>query len=762
MFDFSVLILILITFMKTRFPFTFLTLGLACALSLSQTLTAGLMHPDYDLQTYRDFAENRGKYAPDSTQVEIFFKDGKSAGILPRMMSFESVVDQGFAALTGHPQFLASVAHNGGYQEASFTKRFGGDDFYKVIKKNNGWGDKTNYQYDVQVARLDKLVTEAEAVPYMEDEAQLAKLEGKLVIRAGGGTQQVAVTNSEAKNIAGAYEFLTGGTVKFKKVIVVPPTPDEQHPASKYKAYQFQYNLTVDKDPSYPLPIGVLAGDSGSATWAYNEKTKRWEYIGPGQSGGGNGFSQMRGSNAWCVEVIKSYFDPTIKTQSGEPVIWKAPNEKGEGKLTQGSRSWDYHGLATGKKAAAATNDELEATRYLVFEGKPANIQLSAPIDMGAGVLTFQGAYKLTAGENPAFTLNCAGMDIKDKASVTSELTSAAGDEWRKVGKGVLKISGKGDNPVRLNIGEGSVILERENGKAADEVKLVSGRGQVILSNAAQLNAPVVFGVRGGVLDLNGTQATWDKIPHLDTGAEISNKKTNTQSTFTYTGDGAYLGKFSDDMATDKTGKSSTKGQLELVYQPTNPDATWTLQGDLNLSGGVQVKKGQLIIKGTPTLRANKFVDPADWRTAAFRSMGKPVSVEKGASVTLGDHSAVEAAFQMAPESKLSLLDKSLWKGKASFEKGATLRVATGEGAKNRILNIKEETKLIPVLPANADKSKVVILDLGKAPTIKLAAKMADLLILQPEADSAGGTWQKGATPDGMLRAVWTPTGAKN
>ena len=439
--------------MRISHPFFLFPLGLVCALSVSPRAQAGLMHPDYDLQTYRDFAENRGKFAADATEVEINFKDGKRAGILPRMMSFESVVDEGFAALTGNAQFLASVAHNGGYTTASFTKRFGGDDSYRVIKKNNGWGTETNYQYDIQVARLDKMVTEADFIPYMEDEAQLAKLENKLVIRVGGGTQDVAITNEKAKNIAGAYQFLTGGTVKFAKVIVNPPAPNDKNAASKYKAYQFQYNLTVDKNPSNPLPIGVLAGDSGSASWTYNEKNKRWEYIGPGQSGGGNGFSQMRGANAWCVDVIKSYFDPVVTPQAGKPVMWTPANEKGEGKLTQDKRSWNYHGLAAGKQAASASNDELEETRNLIFDGKAAILQLTAPIDMGAGTLTFQGSYTLTPGDNPANTLNSAGMDIKEKSEVISQLTSAAGDEWRKIGKGTLFIQGKGDNPVRLNIG---------------------------------------------------------------------------------------------------------------------------------------------------------------------------------------------------------------------------------------------------------------------------------------------------------------------
>lgn len=738
--------------MKSSLSFSVLSLGLLCILSLPAQ--AGLMHPDYDLQTYRDFAENRGKFAADATNVEITFKDGTKAGVIPRIMSFESVVDQGFASLTGNAQFLATVAHNGGYQDASFTKRFGGDDFYRVIKKNNGWGSETNYQYDIQVARLDKMVTEADFVPYMEDEAQLAKLENKLVIRVGGGTQNVAITNSEAKNIAGAYEFLTGGTLRFAKVIVNPPAPNEKHLASPYKAYQFQYNLKVENDPATPLPIGVLAGDSGSASWTWNDKTKRWEYIGPGQSGGGNGFSQMRGANAWCVDVIKSYFDPTVTAQSGSPVLWHPANEKGEGKLAQGSRSWNYHGLAAGKKAATASLDELEATRSLTFSGKNATIQLIAPIDMGAGTLTIEENHTLTPGKDATASLNCAGMDIKEKATVTSTLTSAEGDEWRKIGKGTLMIRGKGDNPVRLNIGEGAVLLGRDGGKAAAAVKLVSGRGSVILQNDSQLAGPVEFGVRGGVLDLNGTNVTWDAIPHKDTGATLYNGKKRTLSCFTYRGEGAYLGKFNDSEALNPE-RSSRSGKLSVCYDPTNPDSRWDLQGDINIRGTFHVKKGKVTLKGAPVLHANKFIDPNDWRTATFQGAA-PVVLEKGTSFTLGDHSMARASFRVSPEAELAVLDKSNWTGKAILEPGAVLRIATSEGARNRTLDIQGESTLIPVLPEGADKSKTIVLDLGQASLRKQAKQMAACLKPASNNDPAG-KWEVGSTPEGMLRAAWIP-----
>lgn len=596
-----------------------LSLSLFCT---APSLQAGLMHPDYDLQTYRDFAENRGKFAAGKKNIDIHFSDGSKAGTLPEMMSFESVTDGGFAALTGSPQYVLSVAHNGGYQDVSFSKRFGGNDHYKVVKKNNGWGDKTDYTYDVQVARLDKVVTEAAAMPVMVDHDQLKNLAGKLVIRCGGGTQQVAINNNEAKGIAGAYSFLTGGTLIFKNVPVNPPNPQSGAPAAKYNAYQFQYNLTVDKDPNNPLPIGVLAGDSGSAAWTYNTKTKRWEYMGTGQSGGGGGFSQMRAVNDWALDTIAAYNDKPINASEKTPITWQGTDAYGIGILKQGNNTWMYHGLPRGKKAAEAPAEDMDATRNLIFS-TPVTLTLTAPIDMGAASLTFKKNAKLTS-ENPAEnTLNSAGFIVESGATVQSTLTAQPNDEWRKIGKGTFTISGKGNNPAKLNIGEGIVSLNREKGKAAEDIYLTSGRALLRLEKDGQIDKPIRFGARGGTIDLNGINLNWAEIPHVDNGAKIVNKNTKKPSTFTYTGNGTFKGSFGD-----------STGKLNVIYAPAKTDEAWIIQGTLLPSSTLTLEKGSVVLEGYPTPRANNFIDPNDWQIATIKA--GQITVNNGSKLTLG------------------------------------------------------------------------------------------------------------------------------
>ncbi len=59
-------------------------LGAACLLSPAYS---GLMADSIDLQTYRDFAENRGVFGINEKDVPIYDKEGNYVGTIPRMMN---------------------------------------------------------------------------------------------------------------------------------------------------------------------------------------------------------------------------------------------------------------------------------------------------------------------------------------------------------------------------------------------------------------------------------------------------------------------------------------------------------------------------------------------------------------------------------------------------------------------------------------------------------------------------------------------------
>lgn len=710
--------------MKSLSCFTprIIPLGVYLALPLMTELStgvaqAGLMHPEYHLQTYRDFAENRGVFAAGNKNVTVHFKDGSSAGVIPEMMSFESVTDGGFAALTARPQFVFSVAHNGGYQDVSFTKRFGGDDHYRVIKKNNGWGENTDYTYDVQVARLDKLVTEAAPVPVMTDAQLLKNLVGKLVFRVGGGTQAVAITDDKSEHVGDAYTYLTGGTLIFNSIPVNPPNPKSQAPAAKYPAYQFQYNLRTEKDPKNPLPIGVLAGDSGSAAWTYNDKTKRWEYMGTGQSGGGGGFSQMRAANEWCMDVVKSYDNPFIKSSDNATLRWLAPDDSGKGKIMEGKKEWIYQGLPKGKSFAQASLEELEATRNIVFE-TPARVLLESPIDMGSGIVHVEKKTII----NPKTledTLSAGGFIVEKDGLLALSCKGKPGDEWRKTGEGALLIIPPENNPVTLNIGEGVVQLAGMGVQCAEDVKLVSGRGELQLAGNGHLRKPVKFGARGGTLNMAGVDLTWSEIPHLDNGAHITSKRKKDKThekadIFTYRGKGAYYGKFSD-------GGAPSDGLLSLVFFPENQEDTWTLHGHISHKGGTTLNSGTLILEGYPTPHAGNYVDPDDWQTARVETGATPWLIHPGATLVLSHHLDFFGKILVESDAQLVVDPQARIKGIVTLQQGATLHLrlptAPSSSTPTGQASEKASEKALPTLDIQGPVT-LIVSEEGKTKTV--------------------------------------------
>lgn len=116
-------------------------------------------------------------------------------------------------------------------------------------------------------------------------------------------------------------------------------------------------------------------------------------------------------------------------------------------------------------------------------------------------------------------------------------------DRLAKIGKGTLIVEGKGENKGSLKVGDGTVILKQQADannkvKAFSQVGIVSGRSTVVLNDDKQVDPnSIYFGFRGGRLDANGNNLTFEHIRNIDDGARIVNHNTNKTSTVTITGD---------------------------------------------------------------------------------------------------------------------------------------------------------------------------------------------------------------------------------
>ena len=631
-------------------------LGAVCLLTPAY---GGLMSDSFDVQTYRDFAENRGIFDINAKDIAIYDKNGDYVGTIPKMMNFDGLADAhaGEAALVGGPGFIATVSHDYNNQTITFTRRFGATqgtpfyDAYRSVVIKSAWGDKTNYTYDYRVQRLSKIVTEAEYAPYLTDPEYLDNMKGHLVLRAGSGTQSMAVGNGKEERVAGGYSYLTGGTVVFEGQGKVEGTgdPDPEN-AKTYPAYRFWYNFKRPSE-SNPLPSGVLAGDSGSPSYVFNENSGQWEWVGAGQSSGGSGygqFSQMRSGNQWASDYVDSFNLAVSVSEGGGDVLWNVTDADGNGTFVQGDISTDYTGLASGVRGdtstqgTRATDAQIGACSNLIFDGSGGTIVLQGSVDTGAGSVTFNRDYVLSDGGDASRRLNTAGFVVNKGATVTTLLTGASGDEWRKIGEGDMVVSGHGNNAADINVGGSGLLVLDRDGYAAHNVKINGGGVMVRLKGENQLSGEFIFGHRGGVVDMYGHDLSLNAITHLDSGAVFANFLSGSTSTFTFTGSGAqnYLGGFAD-------GGSLQKGQLNVVYAPgTGEGSVWNLSGVILNSGTWTVQGGEVKVSGVHTLHAGGYVDENDWQTAVF-STGT-VLVENGAQFTTGGHSQVISDIQVA------------------------------------------------------------------------------------------------------------------
>ena len=629
-------------------------LGAACLLTPAY---GGLMSDSFDVQTYRDFAENRGIFGINAKDIAIYDKEGNYVGTIPKMMNFDGLADAhaGEAALVGGPGFIATVSHDYNNQTITFTKRFGATqgtpfyDEYRSVVIKNAWGNQTNYTYDYRVQRLSKIVTEAEYAPYLTDPEYLDNMQGRLVLRAGSGTQAIATGNGKQDTVSGGYSYLTGGTLVFEGQASVPGTgePDPEN-AKTYPAYRFWYNFKKPSE-SNPLPIGVLAGDSGSPSYVFNENSGKWEWVGAGQSQGGSGygeFSQMRSGNQWASDYVDS-FNRTISVAASGDMLWNVTDADGNGTFVQGNATMDYIGLASGVRGdtstqgTRATDAQIGACSNLIFDGSGGTIVLQGSVDTGAGSLTFNRDYVLSDGGDSSRRLNTAGFVVNKGATVTTLLTGTSGDEWRKIGEGDLIVSGHGNNAADINVGgSGLVVLDRD-GYAAHNVKLNGGGVMVRLVGENQLSGEFIFGHRGGVVDMYGHDLTLNAITHLDSGAIFANYLGGSNVTLTFTGSGEqkFLGSLLD-------GGSLKNGLLNVVYAPgAGEGSVWNLSGAILNSGTWTVQGGEVKVAGVHTLHAGGYVDENDWQTASFAT--GTVKVNSGARFTTGGHSLVVSAVQV-------------------------------------------------------------------------------------------------------------------
>ncbi|HFC6041196.1 TPA: adhesion and penetration autotransporter App [Neisseria meningitidis] len=606
---------------------------------------AGHTYFGINYQYYRDFAENKGKFAVGAKDIEVYNKKGELVGksmTKAPMIDFSVVSRNGVAALVGD-QYIVSVAHNGGYNNVDFGSEGSNPDqhrfSYQIVKRNNYKPDNSHpYNGDYHMPRLHKFVTDAEPVEMTSDmrgNTYSDKEKYPERVRIGSGQQWQRTDEQQAKGdaysswLAGAYNWRIAGNTH-----------------SQSGAGNGTVNLSGDitKSNNYgPLPTAGSFGDSGSPMFIYDAIKQKWLINGVLQTGNpylgaGNGFQLIRKDwfygNVFAEDLPITFLEPR---SNGHYSF--SSNNNGTGTVTQTNEKvsmprFKVRTVQLFNEALKAEDKEpvyaaggVNAYKPRLNNGKnisfidyaKGEVTFTNNINQGAGGLYFEGDFTVSSENNA--TWQGAGVHISEDSTVTWKVNGVANDRLSKIGKGTLHVQAKGENQGSISVGDGKVILDQqadENNKkqAFSEIGLVSGRGTVQLNADNQFNPDkLYFGFRGGRLDLNGHSLSFHRIQNTDEGAMIVNHNQDKESTVTITGNKditttgnnnsldskkeiAYNGWFGEKDST------KTNGRLNLVYQPAAEDRTLLLSGGTNLNGNITQTNGKLFFSGRPTPHA--------------------------------------------------------------------------------------------------------------------------------------------------------------
>ena len=559
--------------LNKKFKLNFIALTVAYA--LTPYTEAALVRNDVDYQIFRDFAENKGMFSVGATNVLVKDKNNKDLGTaLPNgipMIDFSVVdVNKRIGTLV-NPQYIVSVKHASGYMNDFYFGHYNGhrdvsdnENKYSVVTQNNDKPNESwNYQKrinDYNMPRLNKFVTEVEPItPTLAGggvDTYKDKEKYPHFVRIGAGTQfiyeknkfysTVADKKTESGNdiefLAEAYRYAIGGT-PYKEINIDKVETKEGligFGDSRKTNLDAKILLSQDSLTNY----GVL-GDSGSPLFAFDKQQNKWIFIGPYTYWAGYGKKSWQEWN-----IYKKDFANTIHAKDNAEHV----------PFSRTEYHWTISDNLSSIKNAQKTilvklpnsntplvnyqKEENENTgQNVIFEGNnnyQSTLVLENNINQGAGGLFFKGNYDVK-GKTHDITWLGGGIDIAEGKKVIWHLKNPKDDKLAKLGKGTLEIKGTGENQGELKVGDGVVILNQQpsSGKvqAFSQVGIVSGRSTVVLNSANQINPNnIYFGFRGGRLDINGNNLTFEHIRNVDDGARVVNHNMTNASNITITG----------------------------------------------------------------------------------------------------------------------------------------------------------------------------------------------------------------------------------
>ncbi|HFB8045621.1 TPA: S6 family peptidase [Neisseria gonorrhoeae] len=541
-----------------RFKINAISLSIFLAYALTPYSEAALVRDDVDYQIFRDFAENKGKFFVGATDLSVKNKRGQNIG---NALSNVPMIDFSVAdvnkriATVVDPQYAVSVKHAKAEVHTFYYGQYNGhndvadkENEYRVVEQNNyephkAWSaSNLGRLEDYNMARFNKFVTEVAPIAPTDADGGLDTYKDKnrfsSFVRIGAGRQLVyekGVYHQEGnekgydlRDLSQAYRYAIAGT-PYKDINIDQTMNTEGligfgNHNKQYSAEELKQALSQDALTNY----GVL-GDSGSPLFAFDKQKNQWVFLGTYDYWAGYGKKSWQEWN-----IYKKEFADKIKQRDNAGTV------KGNGEhhwnITSGTNS------KIGSTAVRLAGNERDANngQNVTFEDN-GTLVLDQNINQGAGGLFFKGDYTVKGANNDITWLG-AGIDVADGKKVVWQVKNPNGDRLAKIGKGTLEINGTGVNQGQLKVGDGTVILNQkadsnQKVQAFSQVGIVSGRGTLVLNSPDQINPNnLYFGFRGGRLDANGNDLTFEHIRNVDEGARIVNHNTDHASTITLTG----------------------------------------------------------------------------------------------------------------------------------------------------------------------------------------------------------------------------------
>lgn len=540
-----------------RFKINAISLSIFLAYALTPYSEAALVRDDVDYQIFRDFAENKGKFFVGATDLSVKNKRGQNIG---NALSNVPMIDFSVAdvnkriATVVDPQYAVSVKHAKAEVHTFYYGQYNGhndvadkENEYRVVEQNNyephkAWGaSNLGRLEDYNMARFNKFVTEVAPIAPTDAGGGLDTYKDKnrfsSFVRIGAGRQLVyekGVYHQEGnekgydlRDLSQAYRYAIAGT-PYKDINIDQTMNTEGligfgNHNKQYSAEELKQALSQDALTNY----GVL-GDSGSPLFAFDKQKNQWVFLGTYDYWAGYGKKSWQEWN-----IYKKEFADKIKQHDNAGIV------KGNGEHHWKTTGTNSH---IGSTAVRLANNEGDANngQNVTFEDN-GTLVLDQNINQGAGGLFFKGDYTVKGANNDITWLG-AGIDVADGKKVVWQVKNPNGDRLAKIGKGTLEINGTGVNQGQLKVGDGTVILNQQADadkkvQAFSQVGIVSGRGTLVLNSPDQINPNnLYFGFRGGRLDANGNNLTFEHIRNVDEGARIVNHNTDHASTITLTG----------------------------------------------------------------------------------------------------------------------------------------------------------------------------------------------------------------------------------